>query len=794
MNNVPVILIAIALVLSSKLYAGNNQKKSFKACLEYYEEGDYLTAKNALLIHHKLYPHDYPAIYYIGLCNLLLGDYQNALKKIQEYYNSDRDHLVDLEDLYYLAYLNHLNHNLDQALSKYSLLLTKMKGEEVEYLYLNDLQQEISKADVKSQIAKSRYAKKQIANPVEVQIETLSAAVNSAWPEFAPVISADQNTLVFTSRRPACIGDIAEDGLHNEDLFVTHRQADGAWGEAVLLDTNRIINSIDHDASVALSSSGDRLIIYRSTFSLLGQASGDLYFSNRVEGEWSELVPFSSTINTKYWEASASLTADGKTMVFTSDKPGGIGGVDIYVSTMDGKGDWTEAENLGKSINTKQDEDAPYINADASVLNFASKGHENMGGFDIFTSKHDPTSNTWSKAENMGYPINTCANDVHFAWSPDGSVGYFASARSDSRGFTDIYTLTLPESRFNFISLRGKVLDSETNRSLKVTIEIYDNDKHELIERKVTDGTTGEYNFTLPPGKNYGIFFSKKGYLFKSRNFYQPDQFQYIDQNEDIYLEKIEHEGGEVLNNTFFDSADNYQSNLSFYDLVALKKLVKQNPNFRTKMLLIYSCKPNDTVKVRSVLEKNIIDIQGALVRLKLVKNVEVVPIIKTAAESKRKNQYYLYDKEVEDKELEDLEIVEEDTLSNLIDTKVLEKKVVEEGEILIKEVVHFEHNTGGRQDREFLIILSKVRFFLTKYPHLIIEVAGYTDSKGSENYNLRLSKSRADFVRQHLITSGIEANRLISIGHGEKNPVGSNDTEEGRRQNRRVEFKVASK
>ena len=777
------------------IHAKNERKKFFKTCLEFYYNSDYLTAKNSFERYLKRYPKDYSAVYYIGLCNLLLGDYKNALGKFQSYYDTQEKHLIDLEDLYYLAYLNHLNHNLQQALSKYSFLLTKMKHKNIEVVLLKDLDQYVYLKDVKTQIKQCNYAKKQIDNPIEVTIEHLSQSINTPWPEFAPVISADQSTLVFTSRRPSNIGELAEDGLYHEDIFIAHRKPDNTWSKAILLDTS-IVNSIDHDASVALSSSGNRLIVYRSTFSFLGQASGDLYFSNWEEGRWRELVAFPPSINTKYWEASASLTANGQTMIFTSDKPGGLGGVDIYLSKMDATGEWIEAKNMGPSINTKKDEDAPYINADASVLHFASKGHDNMGGFDIFTSDYNSKVKKWTKAKNMGYPINTCANDVHFAWSPDGSVGYFASARADSWGFTDIYTVNLPESRFKFINLHGKVLDKDTKQTLKVIVEIYDNQKHELIERKITDHTTGEYSFTLPPGKNYSIYFRKKGYLFKSRNFYQPDQFQYINKNEDIYLQKISHEGVEILNNIFFDDQTQiYNPNLSYYDLVELGRLIKENKDYRTKILLAYTCKPADSIKFKTILDKNVIEVQKALRDLNInPETVNVISVLKTGTQNKRTNRYYTYDKNLEDKGLEDLEIIEENEISNLIDIKVLEKKVIKKGKILIKEVVHFEHNTGGREDREFLIILGKVRFFLNKYPHLIIEIAGHTDSQGSENYNLKLSKSRAEFVRQHLIISGINSKRLVAIGYGESNPIADNNTEEGRRQNRRVEFKVASK
>ncbi len=809
--------VLILPIICSFLESYGNDKKKFKEAQNYYYDGDFRKANELFLELLKVYPNDTEILYALAHNSLASEKYEVSLRYFNKAYKITKGQIFEIVDLYYLGYLNHITHRFDEAKAKYTLFKIKMKREGLSEIYLPEFDYDIRFSDVQNKIKQCNYAQELVKTPVDVEILPLTGNINTKWLEYAPVVSADLNTMIYTTRRPECQGEPTEDGLYPEDIYISKRDKTGIWQKGSPINKNQLINTVEHDATVALSADAKELIIYRnkSIVNIFKKnknfSSGDLFTSYYDNGQWSEPIPLPKTINSDYWEASASVTADGKKIFFTSDRPGGFGGVDIYLSEKTRNGLWGKAKNLGSIINTKYDEDAPYINIDGSVLHFASKGHDNMGGYDIFTSKYNFKNHTWSEVENMGYPINTSANDTHFAWSPDGSIGYFSSERSDGQGLNDIYTIHFPESRFKFIALRGKVYDQETGDPIQANIEIYDNEKHVLIEMKKSDSKTGDYSFTLPPGKNYGIYFIKEGYLFKSRNFYQPNQFEYIDYYKDIYLKRLEDKALEDLKNTFFDKDENYLSKLSRYDLIKLKSFAIKNPNQLSYLRLIYTCDVKDTTKYNKIVNENAKDIEKQLEALNIDENQIVIkPIIHPVSyppskshEVHRSIEYYSVDKNKNNEiskitsYIEATEITETSDNTNS-DQRIkklyeeLNKKEITQGNLLIEEMINFENNVSGRDDKEFENIVEKVKFFIEKYPRLVIEVGGYTDSKGSDVYNLKLSKTRADFVRQRLITEGINPSRLVSKGYGEKAPIADNTSEEGRILNRRVEFKVS--
>jgi len=283
-------------------------------------------------------------------------------------------------------------------------------------------------------ILECNNAKDIIDRPAQYSINVLNEGVNSQWPDYAPVINRDETVLIFTSRRQEdnMSPNVDQDNFYFEDIFISRKGADGKWGLAKNIGAP--INTEYHEANIALSNDGNRLYLYKDT------NMGDIYFSDYDGESWSEPEYLTNRINSSiYSENSVSETSSSDVIIYTSDRPGGEGGVDIYYCVKDKNGEWYKSKSLGPVINTKYDDDSPFLAADGKTLYFSSSGHKGYGGYDIFRSVYDSLSQEWSEPENLGYPVNTPDDEIYFQVTPDGRRGYFASVREGGVGFTDIF-------------------------------------------------------------------------------------------------------------------------------------------------------------------------------------------------------------------------------------------------------------------------------------------------------------------------------------------------------------------
>ncbi|MTI21064.1 hypothetical protein E1176_08540, partial [Fulvivirga sp. RKSG066] len=292
----------------------------------------------------------------------------------------------------------------------------------------------VSLSKVNRRILECNNAKDIIDRPAQYSIVPLNEGVNSKWPDYAPVINRDETVLIFTSRRQEgnTSPDVDKDNFYFEDVFISRKQPDGTWGEAKNIGPP--INTEYHDANIALSNDGNRLYLYKDT------NMGDVYYSDYDGTSWSEPKYLSNRINSSiYSENSVSETASSDVILYTSSRTGGEGGIDIYYCIKDDKGNWYKSKSLGDKINTKYDDDSPFLAADGKTLYFSSSGHKGYGGYDIFRSVYDSASGEWSDPENLGYPVNTPDDEIYFQVSHDGRRAYFASIREGGVGFTDIF-------------------------------------------------------------------------------------------------------------------------------------------------------------------------------------------------------------------------------------------------------------------------------------------------------------------------------------------------------------------
>jgi hypothetical protein len=355
--------------------------------------------------------------------------------------------------------------------------------------------------------------------------------INSQYDEYGPSISADGKTLIFTSRRPNNKGGAVDinDGKFYEDIYIAEWDDEkNSFGEAKPIQGR--INAEYHDACLSISPDGKFIFVYKN---IPGQTkSGDIYMSKLSgTGKWGAPEPLPKQINSSYFESSASLSADGKWLYFVSERRGGMGNGDIYRSKRISKTEWGEAENLGPVINTEEDEISVFIHPDGKTLFFSSKGHNTMGGYDIFKSVYE--NGQWSKPENIGYPINTLDDDLHFVLSSDNQTAYYSAIDPNGYGERDI--LKIDMSRYAILEkdgkpklsnglsiLKGSIVDTDAGQAIEAELKILDANGVEVAS--TASGIDGEYFITLPGGKEYTIELKFKNFDAKEKIFLPLDE------------------------------------------------------------------------------------------------------------------------------------------------------------------------------------------------------------------------------------------------------------------------------
>lgn len=395
---------------------------------------------------------------------------------------------------YYLGILYHQSSNFDEAfnhLTKYKDMPIKLKSipnEEVDY-YLSCV----------------KNAKEFTSQPHRSVIKNVGNKINSEYDDYVPLITPDESVLYFTSRRSGGIGGLKDgDGKYYEDVYVSQKAEDGSWGEPK--NVGAPINTSTHDACVALSFDGNQMIIYRTAPDMV---SGDLYICHTDYVGWSEPQKLGTEINTPFIETSACFSTDTSVIYFSSNKPGGYGGKDLYRIKKLPNGRWSMPQNLGQTINTAKDEDAPFLHPDGTTLYFSSKGHNTMGAYDIYKTILNPESNEFSAPDNLGYPINTVLNDIFFVLNTNGTRGYYSSAKDGGLGGSDIYMI---DTRFGDNDLKvkhGKVMIG--NEISKAKITLIDIESKQVSGIFNASSKTGKFLLVMNPVKSYKAIVEEEG-------------------------------------------------------------------------------------------------------------------------------------------------------------------------------------------------------------------------------------------------------------------------------------------
>jgi hypothetical protein len=427
---------------------------------------------------------------------------------------------VPVEAMFWLGRAYHLNYELDKAIETYEKVISTVPAK-------HNLRPKAER-----EIEMCREAKKQRANPKNFIISNIGSVINGATNEYSPVINLRGDALFFTSRRlrPDNSNQTFTEfdtGEWREDVYVSYQDRDGNWLAPELLN----INTDKHTATISTSVDGQKLYIYMDE-----GGNGQIYESVLVGETWSKPELLGSDINTAYWETHITVSSDEKVLYFVSNRPGGLGGRDIYRCVKLPNGEWSKALNVGPNINSEFDEDAPFLAPDGKTLYFSSMGHNSMGGFDIFRSILGEDGE-WSKPENMGYPLNTVDDDVFFVPTGDGRRAYYSSDKLGGYGLKDIYVLELAEPIQSDLSvLKGYIFPPENEKLPPQTFLLVTNQKSGEVSEYRPRMRDGAYVAILPPCLPYKIEYFAANELVHEEFINVPCESGYREIEKEIFL------------------------------------------------------------------------------------------------------------------------------------------------------------------------------------------------------------------------------------------------------------------
>jgi outer membrane protein OmpA-like peptidoglycan-associated protein len=623
----------------------------------------------------------------------------------------------------------------------------------------------------------ARTAQTFMSVPRDFTVHSIGGNINSIYTEYNPVVSADESMLAFTALRPNTGKTRSGDKFIEEILLSTNQS--GSWS------TPQPISLLsDYNVGTAgISPDGQKMLIFMGGL----DDQGSLFQINRSGASWSKPSIISSSINSPSLETTASITPDGKTIYFASDRKGGKGGLDIYKTTLLANGTWTPPTNLGAPVNTDANEDAPFIHPDQRTLFFTSDGHNTMGGRDIFKSTLLNTS--WSNPENMGYPVNTTANDNYFTLLADGRRAYFSSDRKGGMGAQDIYFIDMPKESANIplTMIKGKIVDAETGKPIPTKIYIIDNDTDKKLDFVYNpDPETGAYLIILPPAKNYDMVIESEGFLPYTLNVNVPNQTYFYELFQQIKLKTIKQfdvvVGQEVqVKNAFYDTNQDQKIDIR---KTHESKLV-QSGTVDVYDMMIDLMSSNDKAGIDYLID--LIQLEHSVDEINFDE--------KTNNKLEVAARTYYYDESDESK-FEKKEVDGQVILS--LPTFVVADEAKKQKELpptkgladktILTKVAKVYFDAGKSEVKtQYNASLDALMVELEKYPELLgIEISGFASAEGSEDLNRELSNKRAIAILQYFNHKGIVRRRVIAKGYG-----ASKDATVAKEEGRRVEVRL---
>lgn len=424
-------------------------------------------------------------------------------------------------------------------------------------------------------MANCKFAIESMKNPRSFELVNMGSNINSDWDEYLAAITADDEQIVFTVKRPRDKATVCAFCLNEEDLYYS-RKSFGAWLPREELGAP--VKSGYNEGAQCVSPDG-KYLLYTMCDADFGMGSCDLYWAKRIGDRWSRPRNFGAPVNTNAWESQPSMAADGATVYFASSRPGGFGGMDIWKTTMTAEGEFSVPENLGSAINTPGDDAAPFIHSDGRTLYFASNDRVGMGGYDLYYSTLQDDG-SWSEPVNMGYPINSPADEINIFINASGTVAYIASDKDGGYGGLDLYGFELDEQlRPNPVTyIKGHVRDAFSGEPLAARIELIDLNTKRVLTSTSSDTQTGSYLACIHTGGNILLNVSHPDYPFYSENFQIEKTYTELSPYlKDISLQPTDVGTVVTLKNVFFDFDKSDLKPESFVELDKLVAYLQQN-------------------------------------------------------------------------------------------------------------------------------------------------------------------------------------------------------------------------
>ncbi|MEE0996712.1 MAG: OmpA family protein [Paludibacteraceae bacterium] len=425
--------------------------------------------------------------------------------------------------------------------------------------------------------------------PMPYSFKNMGKNINTEFDDYWPSITADESWFSTTVKCGQLEGQSSFGKSVQEDIFISKKGADGEW--TPIRNIGNSINSLNNEGAQSLSLDG-RYMFFVACNRSTGLGGCDIYYSVRMGDKWSPAINPGEPLNSRQWDTYPSLSPTGDELYFASTRPGGSGKSDIWKVKVtirkDGMLVFSDPVNLGSVINTKDDEFSPFIHADNRTLYFSSRGRKGLGDYDVFVSYKDDEKKSWTEPKNLGYPLNSCREEIGFVVNAEGDKAYFSSDGQERNGRgREIYEVTLagdgvkPKKKMKYA--KGKIIDAETKKPMQAQIEVFSVKSNELVFKSVSDKSTGEFVACVPENEDFGVNVNEKGYMFVSEYFKENDPFKF-DEKKGMSMEKIEVGKKMTLKNIFFDFDKYSLKRASYIELNHLIRFMKENPTVRIRL------------------------------------------------------------------------------------------------------------------------------------------------------------------------------------------------------------------
>ena len=686
-----------------------------------------------------------------------------AITKTNSIYDafSSKKQDAPIDAFYYLGLCYHSVQDFKKATENYTTFIEKS----------NSKSSLIPLAELK--IKQCVQAEKLILNPVNIQLKNAGYRINSAYGDYSPAISLDGSSLYFTSRRPW--GDEKIDSIkdpysneYKEDVYVSYLNNDSSWTDATRLNFSL---PDKNEASVSVSSDERKIYLYKDS-----TGNGDIYFTDFYAQKFQDITILETEdLNTEYWESHFFETQNGKNIYFTSDRPGGFGGLDIYVCNSLSENKWSAPINLGGKINSAFDEDAPFVSFDHKTLYYSSNGEKSMGGFDILFSDLSKDS-SWSESKNLGYPLNSTADDIFYTTTIDGSSGYLSSSRTGGNGANDIYEIHSESMGIKSVAVLNGFIHTIDNSPLPEDLAV-------SMKLRCIDCDDSKSTKTIYPRLRDGIFISNLQPC-KSYELSYENETDNLKMYQDQFKTNCSLDYQEIYKEVLLDVKNKKIVPVKHYSLdgtIADRTTKLEIDNVKIEVLDILT---------KKIIETKLTKSDGSFILTFLNKKSIDIPL---NYELKISKENYLT-------QIVNLEIIKKDQ-ENIHLSFTLQKFEIGSDLATIFNVkpIYFNFDKSILRS-ESKIELDKIVKILNDNPTLEIECGSYTDCRGSFEYNLWLSEQRSKTSAEYIMERISNPSRIKAKGFGESKSVNNCNCEETTASNcskseyqlnRRTEFKI---